>query len=91
MDIKYKESITEFLSSTKQNLDDYYCINENDNNLTISNNKLKRENFVMITVKKEKRYSYLENGDYFRYIIRSDSIDHFDRKQPLKLDFETND
>ena len=42
MDKKYKESITEFLSSTKQNITDYYCINENDNNF-ILNNKLKRE------------------------------------------------
>ena len=91
MDKKYKESITEFLSSTKQNLSDYYCINENNNNFKITNNKLKRENYVMITVKKNKTYSASENGDYFRYIIRSDSIDHFDRKQPLKFDFETGE
>jgi hypothetical protein len=93
MDIKYKESILEFLSSTKQNLTDYFCINENDNNFTIFNNKLKRETYIMILVKSplSQSNSRPENGEYLRYIVRSDSIDHFDRKQPLKLDFDTGE
>ena len=41
--------------------------------------------------KLKERLSRSEKGEYFRYIIRSDSIDHFDRKQPLKLDFETGE
>ena len=92
MDKKYKESIIEFLSSTKQNITDYYCIND-DNNFTIFNNKLKRETYIMILIKSPlfQSSSRPENGEYLRYIIRSDSIDHFDRKQPLKLDFDTGE
>ena len=47
----------------------------------------------MIIVKSPQSESRFrpENGEYLRYIIRSDSIEHFDRKQPLKLDFDTGE
>ena len=76
IDIKHKESIEKFESSTDQNHTDYYCINKDDSNITIFNDKIIGESYVMITVNSLGPYNSDEK--ILRYVIQSDSINHFD-------------
>ena len=91
IDNKHKELITKFENSSEQNHRNYYCISKNDSNITISNDKLEGENYIMIAIfgpnSSNSSPSFSYNGKYISYVIQSDSINHFDRNNPLKKDY----
>ena len=91
IDNKHKELITKFENASKQNHRNYYCISKNDSNITISNDKFEGENYIMIAIfrpnSSNSSPSDSYNGKYISYVIQSDSINHFDRNNPLKKDY----
>ena len=91
IDNKHKELITKFENASEQNHRNYYCISKNDSNITISNDKLEGENYIMIAIfgpnSSNSSPSFSYNGKYISYVIQSDSINHFDRNNPLKKDY----
>ena len=91
IDNKHKELITKFENSSEQNHRNYYCISKNDSNITISNDKLEGENYIMIAIfgpnSSNSSPSFSYNGKYISYVIQSDSINHFDRNNPLRKDY----
>jgi hypothetical protein len=91
IDNKHKELITKFENASEENHRNYYCISKNDSNITISNDKLEGENYIMIAIfgpnSSNSSSSYSYNGKYISYVIQSDSINHFDRNNPLKKDY----
>ena len=91
IDNKHKELITKFENASEENHRNYYCISKNDSNITISNDKLEGENYIMITIfgpnSSNSSPSDSYNGKYISYVIQSDSINHFDRNNPLKKDY----
>ena len=91
IDNKHKELITKFENASEENHRNYYCISKNDSNITISNDKLEGENYIMIAIfgpnSSNSSPSFSYNGKYISYVIQSDSINHFDRNNPLKKDY----
>ena len=91
IDNKHKELITKFENASEQKHSNYYCISKNDSNITISYDKLEGENYIMITIfgpnSSNSSPSDSYNGKYISYVIQSDSINHFDRNNPLKKDY----
>ena len=91
IDNKHKELITKFENASEQNHRNYYCISKNDSNITISNDKLEGENYIMIAIfgpnSSNSSPSFSYNGKYISYVIQSDSINHFDRNNPLRKDY----
>jgi len=47
------------------------------------------ESYVMITVKLLK--SFYPDEKILRYVIQSDSINHFDRNEPLKSNYDSGE
>ena len=95
IDRKHEELIKKFDNKSERNHTHYYCISKNDSNITISNDKLEGENYIMITIFKyifdDYSPSHSYNGKYISYVIQSDSINHFDRNNPLKKDYAIGD
>jgi len=92
IDRKYEELITKFDTTSEKNHSNYYCISKTDSNITIFNDKLEGEKYIMIslfTLDPFASHSY--NGKYISYVIQSDSINHFDRNNPLKKDYAFGD
>ena len=89
IDIKHKESIKKFESSTGQNHTDYYCLNKEDSNIAIFDDKIMGESYLMITVNELELYP--PKKKILRYIIQSDSINHLDRNKPLKSNYDWGD
>ena len=95
IDRKYEELITKFDTRSELNHTNYYCISKNDSNITIFNDKLEGERYIMISINNycsnDLSNSYLYNGKSLSYVIQSDSINHFDRNNPLKKDYDLGD
>ncbi len=65
-------------------------MNKEDSNITIYDDKIMGESYVMITVNQIEDY-YSPDERILRYVIQSDSIDHFDRNEPLKPNYDSGE
>ena len=89
IDRKHEELITKFDTTSEKNHSNYYCISKTNSNITIFNDKLEGEKYLMISIFTVDGpfASHSYNGKYISYVIQSDSINHFDRNNPLKKDY----
>jgi hypothetical protein len=93
IDRKHEELITKFDTTSEKNHSNYYCISKTNSNITIFNDKLEGEKYLMISIFTVDGpfASHSYNGKYISYVIQSDSINHFDRNNPLKKDYAFGD
>ena len=92
IDRKHEELITKFDTTSEQNHSNYYCISKTDSNITIFNDKLEGERYIMISIfTYDSSPSHSYNGKFLSYVIQSDSINHFDRNNPIKKDYAFGD
>ena len=92
IDRKHEELITKFDTTSEKNHSNYYCISKKDSNITIFNDKLEGEKYIMISIFTFEGYpSHSYNGKYISYVVQSDSINHLDRNNPLKKGYAFGD
>ena len=87
IDLKHKESIEKYEKARQQYYTDYYCIKKEDSNITIFNDQIMGESYIAIKVNAIGNFTLSPNDIYLRYVIESDSINHFDRNRPFKPNY----
>ena len=88
IDLKHKESIEKFELPRDQFYTDYLCIKKEDSNITLFNDpKAMEQNYFVILVQALENFTLSPNDVYLKYVVESDSIDHFDKNNPSKKNF----
>ena len=87
IDLKHQESIEKYESARKQKYTDYYCIKKEDSDITIFNDQTIGEKYIAITVTALENFTLSPNDIYLRYVVESDSINHFDKNKPFKPNY----
>ncbi len=87
INIKHKKTIDKFEKAKGQSYKDYFCIREEDSNITLFNDQMMGENFVIISVNAFENFTLSPNDIYLRYVVQSDSINHFEKNEPLNPNY----